>query len=89
MKHRKVLNSLTRKGFTTQYRNHIWLTLFVDGKRSSVRTCLSHDSREIGAPLQSKMAKQLCLSVDELHDLVDCPMSKDDYVAKLRQADRL
>jgi DNA-binding phage protein len=48
--------------------------LVVDGRKTSIRTRLSHGAAEYGGNLLALIARQVGLSRQELYRLVDCPM---------------
>jgi len=80
----KISSSLLKKGFVVRESHHKYYILFVDGKKTSIRTRISHGSKEYGVNLLSAMRKQLKLNyMDELTDLINCPMSMSDYVQLL------
>jgi hypothetical protein len=82
----RIRTSLLRKGFVSDQTHHEMLWLHVDGKKTSVRTRLSHGGKEYGSSLLGLMARQLHLSREQLDDLISCPMTMQDYVAMLRSA---
>lgn len=47
-------------------------------------TRISHGSREINDTLAKLMANQLCLQLREFWELIDCPMSENDWDARVR-----
>ena len=75
---------LTRKGFRGRENDHTYLHLFVDGRKTVVYTKVSHGEKQIGDKLLAVMARQLNLSKREFLDLIDCPLSHDDYIVLLR-----
>jgi predicted RNA binding protein YcfA (HicA-like mRNA interferase family) len=86
LKPRVIQNGLTSKGFQVSTGDHRFLIFYHNGLKTSVRTMLSHSSRDIGDPLIHKMAKQVHLSKNEFLDLLNCPMSRDRYIARLHEA---
>ncbi len=80
---RDIRRSLLVKGFEQQLTHHEMFWLIVNGKRTSVRTRLSHGAREYDDRLLSLMARQLHLSRREFDQLLDCPMSAEDYLRLL------
>ena len=86
---RKVEASLQAKGFKKVEGDHSFF-IFYDktGKESPVWTKTSHgtSSKELGDMLVSKMAKQCRLATKEFKDLVNCPLSREDYEGKLVEA---
>lgn len=87
MKPRKtkdIASVLKRKGFEQSQRHHKFFVLRIKGKKSVIRTKLSHGAKEYGAPLLSQVAKDLLLSNAELEDLLDCPLGYKKYVQLVR-----
>ncbi len=65
--------------------NHRFYFLYDDsGKRTSVRTKVSHNQQEINDYLANCMKKQLHLSKDEFNDLVKCPLKYEQYLRLLK-----
>lgn len=80
-KSREIKESLENKGFSMSNADHKKYILFVKGTKTSVWTKVSHGSKsDIGDPLLSMMARQLRLRKNQFLDLIDCPMSHDDYL---------
>ncbi|MBM3498250.1 MAG: hypothetical protein FJX74_06220, partial [Armatimonadetes bacterium] len=78
--------ALVKKGFRLEERDHHYLVLYVEGRRTTIRTKVSHSKSDYGSPLLSRMKDQDQLStVRELLDLIDCPMDGSAYVRRLRQ----
>lgn len=73
-----VRNSLLEKGFGLENNNHKMFYYYMDGKRTSIRTMISHNSDEIDDFLIGKMKNQLKLSKEQFLDLVDCPLTKEE-----------
>lgn len=84
IKTRKIDSALKEKGFIAKERDHTFYFLVINGKQTKIHTKLSHGSKEYGDQLLSVMRKQLGLdNVVELKDLINCPMSEDQYVELL------
>lgn len=85
----QVNSSLIRKGFIRDDdRNHWFYHHEYEGKRTGVRTKLSRGSKykRLDSSLQSRIKKQLKLgSSSDFRDLVNCPMSREDYINKLKE----
>jgi hypothetical protein len=83
--------ALTRKGFREKSAGHIQLYLFVDGKKTSVFTRLSHGSghREYSDDLVGMVARQIGLTKGEFVEFVDCRLEFVPYVGLLRQRSRI
>ena len=73
-KTRAILAALLSKGFIADDTHHEMFWLVVDGKKTSVRTRISHGVAEYGDNLLALIARQIGLNNRELHSLVDCPM---------------
>lgn len=84
---RGIESVLLSKGFEKDERHHhFFLYRTKDGRLSSIRTKTSHTAgmKSIGAPLLGHMARQCGLLKSQFMDLVDCPLSRDDYEALLK-----
>jgi hypothetical protein len=79
-KAKEIISVLQRKGFVPASGDHTFLFLHVNGKKSSVRTKVSHGSGEYGDNLLKHVARQLWLSNNELDQLFDCPLTAERYV---------
>lgn len=84
VKTREVLSSLQAKGFRVSQSKHAHLVLYVDGKKSAIRTMVSQGGRDIGEPLIHAMARQLKISKAEFMALVECTLSEEALVEILR-----
>jgi hypothetical protein len=81
----QVHDALTRKGMVADDgTHHVMLKLTVDGHATAV-TRISHGTREIDEGLGKLMARQCYLQLREFWDLVDCPMSAEAWVAKVKE----
>lgn len=81
---RELHTALLRMGFTFENRKDVWYFHTVEGKRTGVRTKMSHGEKEVGENLLHKMARQLHLNRRELDDFVVGVMTKEEYVVLLR-----
>jgi hypothetical protein len=70
--------SLSKKGFKLQNSHHKLYIYFVNGKKTGIRTFISHGKSEYGDNLLNKMKDQLKLSRQQFDDLIQCPMSKEE-----------
>jgi predicted RNA binding protein YcfA (HicA-like mRNA interferase family) len=84
-----VKSSLTKKGFRLREGKDSYFHLFVDGAKTPVWTKVSHGEKEIHDGLLSAMARQMRLSKRQLGDFVDCPLSEEEYVRFLREANQI
>ena len=85
-KTRKIVSSLTKKGFYPKNgkSKHIKYTLFVNRKKTSIFTWISHGLDEYEDRLLNAMRKELHLETSkELEDLIECPMSEATLVSLL------
>lgn len=83
-KAREIKEGLTKKGFIAVQRDHTYLFLCVEGRKSRVHTKISHGLSEYGDNLLSFVAKELHISKKQLADLLDCPLSYEEYLAMLK-----
>ncbi len=78
---KKISSSLKKKGFAeVDYRADRKYYLILNGKKVGIHTFVSHGTKEYGECLIGEMKKQLRLSKKEFIDLIDCPMTKEDYI---------
>lgn len=76
-----IKKNLGKKGFeVNDKRDHIWFNyLTPEGKKTIIRTKISHGKDDIGDSLIGQMAKQVHLQKRDFVRLVTCTLSKDDY----------
>jgi hypothetical protein len=65
-------------------RHHHMLKKEVDGITTLI-TRTSRDDREINDTLATLMARQCCLQLREFWQLVDCPLSQEDWDRLVRE----
>ncbi|MDG6222328.1 MAG: hypothetical protein QCH99_03600 [Candidatus Bathyarchaeota archaeon] len=82
---RDVINGLCRKGFQPSNSHHKYLIFYFNGKKTVVFTKVSHGGNQIGDDLIDKMSIQVKLEKNQFVDLVNCPLSYEQYVNELRQ----
>ena len=82
---RTIRKALTAKGFRQEQSHHEMFFLYVQEKRTQVRTRISHGKREYGDNLLGQMARQVRLQRREFNDLIECPMSGETYLQLLRE----
>jgi len=81
-----LVAALLRKGFRQDNTHHKYFWLYDGEKRTHVHTPISHGLREYGDSLLSRVKKQLFLDTKrQLLNLVDCPLSQQDYLGILVQ----
>lgn len=80
---------LLAKGFALypEKEHHQFYYLVVDGKKTTIKTYLSHGLKEYGDPLMQLIKKQLKFGqTRQAEDFFDCPLTGADYAALLREA---
>jgi predicted RNA binding protein YcfA (HicA-like mRNA interferase family) len=81
----EIARALLAKGFQEEQGRHRKFVLYYQGKRTNIRTMLSHGSKDIGKDLLSAIKRQLQFdNLEQLQDFINCPMEYDDYVAHLQ-----
>ena len=86
---RQLKKALLRKGFQLDETHHTMFWLIVDGKKTSIKTRLSHGKKEYGSSLLSLMSRQLRLSKRQFEQFVACPLTQRDYIAHLRREEHV
>ena len=82
---RDVLKGLEKKGFRRRDNDHTFLHLLIDGRKTPVFTKVSHGEKQLGDNLLAVMARQLRINGRQFRELIDCPLSQDEYVQLLRE----
>ncbi|MFR1850293.1 MAG: type II toxin-antitoxin system HicA family toxin [Clostridium sp.] len=83
-KSQKVEKALKRKGFKEEPRDHKYFVFYNNGKKTRIKTKVSHCGQEINDYLIDQMKKQLHLNKSQFEDLINCPLSEEDYKAILK-----
>ncbi len=79
----KTYKSLKKKGFVDAPGDHKFLHYYHDG-RFVLSTKISHGgAHDLDDLLIKKMATQCKLNKEDFIDLVNCPLSKEEYTQKL------
>ena len=86
---REVDNSLTTKGFQKVERDHHFYYLWVKGKKTRIRTMISHGEKQISDPNCGNMARQMKITGPQFKDFVDCKLKLEAYVEILFQRGEL
>lgn len=73
-----VAEALQAKGMEPDESHHHMYRKTVDGATRLV-TRISHNAKEINDDLGKRMANQLCLQLREFWQLVDCPLSEEEW----------
>lgn len=83
----KAYRSLRKKGFIdskVHSGDHKYLVYYLDGEMI-VHTKISHGGKkDLDAYLITQMAKQCKLTKSQFADLINCPMSGEQYLAILK-----
>lgn len=86
-KQRDVESGLRAKGFLDREGDHTYFVYWSNtGKKSAVFTKTSHGAKEINDNLLGQMARQCKLNKSEFGNLIDCPLTREEYEAKLISA---
>jgi hypothetical protein len=90
-KHRAIRSGLSAKGFEVEEnRKHIhFVYVDIEGRTTTARSMLSHAAggEDVSDNLLGQMAKQVGLKRTEFLEMVDCPMSREDFDARIRAED--
>ena len=85
---KKIERGLKKKGFRAEPASHMYFYFYYKGKQSSISTYTSHGSSKYkvyGDTLLALMKKQLELdTVQDLADLIRCPMTEAKYIEILK-----
>ena len=84
LKVKDVLNGLMRKGFSLSQSDHAYLIFYCNGKKTQIRTKVSHGSSEIDDGLINLMSIQVKLDKRKFIELVNCPLTIDEYLRELK-----
>lgn len=79
LKTKEVQKNLCKKGFESHHTDHEIFIYVLNGKKTNIRTKISHGETEIGDPLISMMARQLHLSKVQFTNFAKCIMSEEEY----------
>ena len=77
---REVDGSLTKKGFRKVERDHHFYFLFINGRKTRIRTMISHGEREISDKNCSAMAREMKLTTSQFKEFVYCNIQNKEYV---------
>lgn len=79
---RKIEKGLNEKGFRKKNKDHVTFRYITsDGTETSIFTHFSHGAsgNDIQDWVIAKMAKQCKITVSQFKDLIDCPLSINEY----------
>lgn len=83
---KEVEAGLLQKGFQLRQSKDAYFHLWHEGKKTAIWTKISHGEREIHDGLLAAMSRQVKLSRRQFDDLVDCPLSKEEYISLLKES---
>jgi len=89
---RDIEAALTAKGFVAGSGDHnFFVYISTSGKKTRARTKTSHTAKMKDVPdsLLSEMAKQCKVTKSQFLNLVDCPMTRQQYEAALQERGEL
>lgn len=84
----EVEKALASKGFTCSTTNHNYFVFYTAAqKKTPIKTMTSfgHKPKDISGDLLSSMARQCKLTNSQFLNLVDCPLSRNDYETLLQE----
>lgn len=84
-----IIHRLLKKGFDVKMSKHIKLVYKYNGKDIGIRTWVSHGKKEISDQLLNRMAEQLCVSLPQFLDLVDCTLDEAGLIAIYKDTGRI
>lgn len=85
-KARDVESALKQKGFQeAPKRDHKYFFFYLDGKKTSVNTKISHSDSEIHDQNCSLMARQMRLTNRQFKEFISCNLSLEEYTKLLTQ----
>ena len=84
-----VSQALQNKGFEESNSHHKFLYLYIDGKRTMIKTRVSHGRKDYTDMLWGQLKKQLHLDNKQLDTLLACHMDHDEYVQVLKDGNVL
>jgi hypothetical protein len=80
---READSTLKNKGFQRVDRDHQFYYLHVNGKKTHIRTMISHGEREISDPNCGSMAREMKITGPEFREFMSCTLQHEQYVEKL------
>lgn len=71
--------ALEKKGFIKDNTHHEMYWYYSNGKKSSLKTRVSHSEKEYNESLLSERKKQLHLSKNDFIKFIECPLTAEQY----------
>ena len=88
-KARDVKRALQSKGFVEESSHHWRYFFYYLGKKSHIRTKISHSETDISKGLCSAMARDMKLTGPQFEEFVDCDLTAQGYIDLLIAAKHL
>jgi len=85
----KIIKALLSKGFQETDSNHKFFFFYYNGKKTAIRTKISHGKKEYDDSLINFMKKELYLDKGELEGLINCSLSETDYIKILKDKGKI
>jgi predicted RNA binding protein YcfA (HicA-like mRNA interferase family) len=89
LKAREVESALIKKGFKKSDRDHHFFFFWYKGRKTAIRTKISHAESEIHDKNCSSMARQIGLNRNEFNNFVACPLTEELDIEKLTKEKHL
>lgn len=81
----KISRALLSKGFRQYNADHVYFIFYYEGKRTSVRTKISHGKDEYDDRLLNYMSIELHLEKKEFEEFIECPLTQEQYIELLKK----
>lgn len=85
LKTRTIIANLKKKGFIERNGDHEFLYFYNNGKKTIIKTKISHGETEVGNKLIGSMAKQLKLDISDFIKFAQCHINQEQYVNILKR----
>ena len=89
LKARDVESALKKKGFKEAEKDHHYFYLYHQGKKTAIRTKISHGEKDIHDQNCGFMSKQMKLNRKQFDKFVECDLTEELYVQLLIDAQHL
>lgn len=80
-----MINNMVKKGFVVRNTHHIFLHFYYMGKKTEIRTRVSHGHEEIGQDNIHNMAEQIHLTAKDFLSFVSCDISEEQYIKTMKR----
>lgn len=86
LKTKNILNNLLKKGFHKSESDHTYLIFYFQNKKTSIRTKISHGSKEVNDSLINLMSKQLRVDKKFFIELANCNKNETEFIDELEES---